>query len=77
MHFQKKIKAHLNAHSVHDKRQDTKNLELIEIDQQFFSKLPKDLIKQLYEKLYSPDFEMLGYEYPQQYIDMGTDDESE
>ena len=46
----------------------------MEIDEQFFSKLPKDLIKQLYENVYQPDFEMLGYEFPQEYIDMGYDE---
>ena len=46
----------------------------MEIDQQFFSKLPKDLIKQLHDNIYQPDFEMLGYEYPQEYIDMGYEE---
>ena len=72
--LQKKIQTKLNAHSVHDKRDDTKNLSSMEIDQQFFSKLPKDLIKQLHDNIYQPDFEMLGYEYPQEYIDMGYEE---
>ena len=72
--FQKKIKAKLNAHSVHDKRDDTKNLKPLDIDEQFFKQLPKDVIKQLYDKIYKPDFEMLGYEYPTEYINMGYDE---
>ena len=69
--FQKKIKTHLNAHAVHDRRKDTKNLDSLEIDKQFYSQLPKDLIKELYDNIYEPDFQLLGYEYPQEYIDMG------
>ena len=68
------IKPHLNAHSVHDKREDTKDLDALGIDRQFYSQLPKDLIKQLYDTIYEPDFQMLGYEYPQEYIDMGLHD---
>jgi hypothetical protein len=69
------IKPHLNAHSVHDKRKDTKNLDVLGIDRLFYSQLPKYLIKQLYDTIYEPDFQMLGYEYPQEYIDMGLNDE--
>ena len=72
--FQKLIKPHLKAHSVHDKKKDTKDLKPIEIDQQFYSQLPKKLVKQLYDDIYKADFEMLGYEYPQEYIDMGYDE---
>ena len=68
------IKANLNANSVHDKREDTKNMDALGIDRQFYSQLPKNLIKQLYDTIYEPDFQMLGYEYPQEYIDMGLDD---
>ena len=46
----------------------------MDIDRQFFEKLPKDLIKQLYDNIYKPDFEMLGYEYPTEYINMGYDE---
>ena len=46
----------------------------MDIDEQFFKQLPKDLIKQLYDKIYQPDFEMLGYEYPNEYINMGYDE---
>ena len=35
--------------------------------------LPKDHIRELYDIVYEPDFQMLGYEYPQEYIDMGLD----
>ena len=72
--MQKLIKPHLNAHSVHDKKKDTKGLDTIEIDRQFFTQLSKDLITELYEVIYKPDFEMLGYEYPYEYIDMGLDE---
>ena len=54
-----------------------KHLDALEVDRQFFSKVPKNLIKQLYDNIYKPDFEMLGYEYPQKYIDMGYGDEVE
>ena len=46
----------------------------MDIDEQFFKQLPKDVIKQLYDKIYKPDFEMLGYEYPTEYINMGYDE---
>ena len=36
----------------------------------FWGKLSKRIIKQLYS-VYKIDFEMLQYEYPQAYIDMG------
>ena len=69
------IQPDLIAGSVHDKRNDTKNLDALEIDRLFYSQLPKDLIKQLYDNIYEPDFQMLGYKYPQEYINMGIDDE--
>ena len=56
---------HLNAHSGHDKT------DALDIDRRFYSELPKYMIEQLYDTIYEPDFRMLGYEYPQQYIDMG------
>ena len=77
MYFQKMIKTNLVAHSVHDKRKDTKDQDALGIDRQFYSQLPKDLIKQLYDTIYEPDFQMLGYEYPQEYIDMGLDEDDE
>ena len=40
----------------------------------FYAQLPKHLIRQLYDDIYRPDFEMLGYEYPQKYIEMGYDE---
>ena len=54
-----------------------KDLDALKIDRQFYSKVPKYLIKQLYDTIYEPDFEMLGYGYPQKYIDMGYDDDVE
>ena len=36
----------------------------------FWGRLSKQMIKQLYS-VYKIDFEMLQYEYPQKYIDMG------
>ena len=64
---------HLDANSNHDNFADTKNLKPIEIDRQFFRQRPKELIKKLYDDIYKPDFEMLGYKYPQKYINMGYD----
>ena len=40
----------------------------------FFEKVPRTLIKKLYDDVYKTDFEMFGYKYPQEYIDMGYDD---
>ena len=40
----------------------------------FFSQLPKSFIKRLYD-YYKVDFEMFGYDFPQTYIDLGTDDD--
>ena len=51
-----------------------RHLTPLEVDQQFFKMLPKSVIKQLYDKIYKPDFEMFGYEYPQEYINMGLAD---
>merc|ERR1712080_91920 len=53
--FKKLIKPHLKAHSVHDKKKDTKDLKPIEIDQQFYSQLPKKLVRQLYDDIYKAD----------------------
>ena len=46
-------------------------------DRLFYSQIPKKLIQQHYDDIYEPDFEMLGYEYPQEYIDMGYDGDVE
>lgn len=52
--------------------QDTVNhIDPTTIEKKFFSQVPKFMIKQLYHKIYKIDFEMLGYIYPQQHIDMG------
>lgn len=48
-----------------------------EVDLLFYTQLPKIIIKQLYDTIYEPDFQMLGYEYPQEYIDMGYTDNVE
>ena len=69
---------HREAWDTHDQKkgwiQEGKNLDAIEIDQLFYKKLPKNLIEQLYDNIYKTDFEMFGYEYPQEYIDMGYDE---
>ena len=41
------------------------------VEKEFFRLLPKSMIMELYEKIYKIDFEMLGYSYPQEQIDMG------
>ena len=68
--MQKKINA--NAHERN--RKNTKHQDELEVDRQFYMQIPKELIRQLYDIVYEPDFQMLGYEYPQEYIDMGYDD---
>ena len=71
--FQHSVNANLHeGSSVHDRM--FKHLDALEVDRQFFSKVPKNLIKQLYDNIYKPDFEMLGYEYPHKYIHMGYGD---
>ena len=40
-------------------------MDAIEIDRQFYSKVPKNITKQIYDTIYAKDFEMLGYGYPQ------------
>ena len=42
----------------------------------FFEKVPQTLIRKLYDDIYKTDFEMFGYKYPQEYINMGYDDKS-
>ena len=80
MFFQKLIKADSHANSLYANEQRysrykssnrIKHLDALEVDRLFFKQLPKNLIKQLYDKIYEPDFQMLGYKYPQKYIDMG------
>ena len=76
MYLQKSIQTDLNfGFSVHYNKNQERHLEASEKDRQFYSKLPKSLIKQLYYTIYETDFQMLGYEYPQEYIDIGHDDE--
>ena len=86
MYLQKVIKAdsHENSLYENEKRYSRykssnriKHLDELEVDRLFYKQLPKNLIKQLYDTIYEPDFQMLGYEYPQKYIDMGHDDDVE
>ena len=44
-----------------------------EVDRNFFKKVPKPLIQDLYDKIYKVDFDMFGYEYPNEQISMGND----
>ena len=46
------------------------NADVEKIEREFFSKLSKAVIRKLYS-VYKIDFEMLQYEYPQRYINMG------
>jgi len=57
------------------KGNDTHHLGALEIDRQFYRQLPKKSIKQLYDKIYATDFQMFGYNYPQEYIAMGHDND--
>ena len=74
MIFQDLIKSKLNAHPVNPIRKGTKSHDPLEIDRQFFKELSKDVIRRLYDDIYKTDFELLGYDYPQNYIDMGYDE---
>ena len=74
IYLQKLINTELNAHTVNTKRKGTTSQNSLEIDKQFYSKLPKVLIQKLYYKIYETDFQMLGYEYPDEYIEMGYDE---
>ena len=40
-------------------------------EKDFFKSVPQQLIKDLYERVYKPDFELLGYPKPTNYIAMG------
>ena len=40
----------------------------------FFERVPQRLIRKLYDDVYKTDFEMFGYKYPKEYIDMDYDD---
>ena len=80
MYLQKLIKANLHENVLYKKEEtnprykssdEINHVDALEIDRQFYTKLPQNLIKQLYDIIYEPDFQMLGYEYPQKYIDMG------
>ena len=73
--MQNTINVNLHANSAKDKGNDTQHLDALEIDRQFYSQLPKKSIKQLYDKIYGTDFQMLGYKYPQEYIDMGHEND--
>ena len=66
MYLQNKINA-----DAHKNRKGNEGKDELEVDRQFYMQLPKDLIRELYDIVYEPDFQMLGYEYPQEYIDMG------
>ena len=41
------------------------------MEKEFFQQVPKDLIRRLYNDVYRDDFQMFGFDYPQNYIDMG------
>ena len=78
IHFQNTVNSniHGDSHLQHGSSAHNNkfhHLDPIEIDLQFYSKVPKKLIKQLYDTIYETDFEMLGYGYPPKYIDMGHD----
>ena len=60
------IKPDRHANTFHDPNEDPH-----ETERKFFSQIPKTLIRQLYEEVYKVDFDMLGYEYPSDYIEMG------
>ena len=52
------------------KSKHKENVDVKNIEREFFSKLSKELIRKLYA-VYKIDFELLQYDYPQAYIDMG------
>ena len=54
-------------------RKPSKNMTTNEVDKNFFKEIPRRLIKQLYDKIYKVDFEMFGYKYPFQQIQMGSE----
>ena len=71
IHFlQNTTEVNLRANSAVE-RNDTHQLVALEIDREFYRQIPKKSIKQLYDKIYATDFQMFGYKYPQEYIDMG------
>ena len=74
MYLQNTTQTDLHFGSAVHYKKDTKESG---IDREFYSQLPKKLIKQLYDTIYEVDFQMLGYEYPQEYINMGHDDDVE
>ena len=74
--MQKSTKATLRVNTSHNYNgNDTKLSNALEKDREFYCQLPKKSIKQLYEEIYATDFQMLGYKYPQEYIDMGRDND--
>ena len=54
-------------------RKPSKNMTTNEVDKNFFKEIPRRLIKQLYDKIYKVDFEMFGYKYPSEQIQMGSE----
>ena len=46
------------------------NMSLMRANKIFFNQVPQRLTEDLYQ-LYKIDFDLLGYEYPQHYINMG------
>ena len=52
------------------KSEADKKINKMDLIKDFYGKLSKQIIKNLYS-VYKMDFEMLQYEYPQAYIDMG------
>ena len=76
MYLQNTTKSNIHKNSsVNYKGNNTQQLDALEVDREFYCQPPKNSIEQLYDTIYATDFQMLGYEYPQQYIDMGIDDD--
>jgi hypothetical protein len=78
--FQNLINAGLHANKIeqkHNRYKSSGKINSSEVDLLFYTQLPKNIIKQLYDTIYETDFQMLGYEYPQEYIDMGYTDNVE
>ena len=63
--FQDIIHPHLAALQTSNPR------DVMEADRIFFGKVPQSLIKRLYKDVYKLDFDVLGYKYPHEYINMG------
>ena len=54
-------------------RKPSKNMTTNEVDKNFFKEIPRRQIKKLYDKIYKVDFEMFGYKYPFEQIQMGSE----